>query len=220
MNDIDFTDDYRKSNWFSKLTYYWANRLIVHTKKHKKIDDNAKLIAMQEDWDTELLSDNIDKRIQDEITKNPQFKAKNRIGRIIAKTFKKEIIFMVSMSIFADALAILNAFLVSFFIGWLKDEDAENWPGYLYALLLIIITIIAAYSRNLYLFYSNAFGVAARKGISGVLYRKILKFNQKSKAIATSGKLVAIVSGELQFIERGMIQVSSIISAPILLVFA
>ena len=74
--------------------------------------------------------------------------------------------------------------------------------------------------RNLYLFYATSFGVAVRKGISGVLYRKILKFNQKSKAIANSGKLVAIVSGDLQLIQRGMVSVNSIISAPILLVFA
>ena len=72
----------------------------------------------------------------------------------------------------------------------------------------------------MYLFYAAAFGVAVRKGISGVLYRKILRFNQKSKAIATSGKLVAIVSGELQLIERGMLTISSLISAPVQLVFS
>ena len=72
----------------------------------------------------------------------------------------------------------------------------------------------------MYLFYAAAFGVAVRKGISGVLYRKILRFNQKSKALATSGKLVAIVSGELQLIERGMVLLSSIIVSPILLIFA
>ena len=130
MNEMDFSNDYRSSNWLSKITYYWTNRLINHTRKHKKIDDNACLIAMQEDWDTELLSDNIGKRIQDEKSKNPKFKAKSKIGGIIAKTFKKGIIYMVSMTIFADSLAIFNAFYVKFFIAWLKDEDAENWPGY------------------------------------------------------------------------------------------
>ena len=52
------------------------------------------------------------------------------MGRIIIKTFKKEIIFMVLVANFTDMLAILNVFLVSFFIGWLKDENAENWQGY------------------------------------------------------------------------------------------
>ena len=219
MNELDFTNDYRNSSWLSKITYFWTNRLIAHSKKNKKIDDKANLIAMSKDWDTEVLSNSIDKRIHDEINKNSEFKAKDKIGRIVAKTFTKEILFMVSTTVFADSLAILNAFLISFFIAWLKDENAENWPGYLYALLFSSITIVASYARNLYMFFSSAFGVAVRKGISGVLYRKILRFNQKSKAIATSGKLVAIVSGELQLIERGMLSVNSIISAPIQLVF-
>ena len=81
-----------------------------------------------------------------------------------------------------------------------------------------VITIIAALFRNFYLFYSSAVGIAIRKGISGVLFRKILRFNQKSKAVATSGKMISIVSGELQLIERGMLSVNSIISAPIQLV--
>ena len=149
MNDCDFTDDYRNSNWLSKVTYYWTNRLINHTRKHKKIDDKAKLIDMREEWDTINLSDNIDQRIQHEILNNPEFRAKNKMGRIIVKTFKKEIIFMVLIANFTDMLSILNVFLVSFFIGWLKDKNAENWQGYLYALLLIMITIIAGYLRNL-----------------------------------------------------------------------
>ena len=123
------------------------------------------------------------------------------------------------MSLLGDSLAISNVFLASFFIGWLKDEDAEEWHGYLYAIILSLLTVTSSYIRNLYLFYSSALGVAVRKGIAGLLYRKILRFNIKSKAKATSGKLVAIVSGELQLIERGMMSVTSVMNGPILLIF-
>ena len=83
-----------------------------------------------------------------------------------------------------------------------------------------MITLISTLFRNLNLFYSSVLGVAIRKGISGVLYKKILRFNQKSKAKATSGKLVAIISGELQLIERGMTAAASIITSPIIIVIS
>ena len=58
---------------------------------------------MPKDWDTENLSNNIEKQIRYEVNKNPEFKIKNKIGRTIAKTFKKEILYMASMTIFADS---------------------------------------------------------------------------------------------------------------------
>ena len=109
-------------------------------------------------------------------------------------------------------------FLISYFVEWIKDEQATDWHGYLYVLLFGTMILISTQLRNLYLFYSSAVGVAIRKGISGLLYKKILKFSQKSKAKASSGKLVVIISGDLQLIERGMILVSAIATSPILLI--
>ena len=110
-------------------------------------------------------------------------------------------------------------FLISYFVSWIKDDDADNWVGYFYAILLGLITLISSYMRNLNFFYSSSLGVAMKKGISGVIFKKILRFNEKSKAKATSGKLVAIVSGELQLIERGVILVPGIVTSYITLVF-
>ena len=110
-------------------------------------------------------------------------------------------------------------FLLSYFVGWIKDDDADNWIGYFYAFLLGLITLISSYMRNLNFFYSASLGVAIKKGISGVIFKKILRFNEKSKAKATSGKLVAIVSGELQLIERGVILIPGIVTSYITLVF-
>jgi ATP-binding cassette subfamily C (CFTR/MRP) protein 1 len=58
-------------------------------------------------------------------------------------------------------------------------------------------------------------GINIRKGIAGMIYKKALKFNQKSIAKASSGKVVTIISGELQNIERGMAQIPYLFITPI-----
>ena len=95
MDDFDFTNDYRNSSCFSKITFFWTSRLIAHTRKYKKIDDNAKLMAMSKDWDTEAISNNIENMINDEKSNNPEFQVKAKINRIVAKAFKKDLIFLV-----------------------------------------------------------------------------------------------------------------------------
>jgi ABC-type multidrug transport system fused ATPase/permease subunit len=102
----------------------------------------------------------------------------------------------------------------------MKDEDAVGWHGYLYSMLLGGLLVVSTYARNFFLVNSSIVGVALRKGVTGLIFRKILKFSQKSKAKATSGKLVSLVSGELQLLERGFLVIPTIVVAPISLTFA
>lgn len=63
-------------------------------------------------------------------------------------------------------------------------------------------------------------GLAMRKGLSGLIFRKILCFNQKSRAKSASGKLISIVSGELQLVARGLILLPVLITGPVILIFS
>ena len=167
---------------------------------------------MPKSWDTDVISRNIDEKIREQKEKDPDMKAQKSIGTTLAKAFKKDIVIMLSMAIFSDCIGIFNIFLISFFVGWLKDDDAEKWQGYLYAILLSALTLTASYARNIFLFYASSVGIAIRKGLGGIIFKKILRINQRSKSEATSGKLVTIVSGELQLIERSMIILPAVIS--------
>ena len=109
-------------------------------------------------------------------------------------------------------------FLLLYFVQWIKNEEADHWHGYLYTILFGTMTWASSILRSLNFFYSSVVGVVIRKGISGVIYRKILRFNQKSKAKASAGKLVSIISGDLQMIERGLMTAASLATSPILLV--
>lgn len=59
-----------------------------------------------------------------------------------------------------------------------------------------------------------------RKALTALLFKKILRFNQKSLAKATTGKIVTIVSGELQIIEQGLVLAPYIIVSPLVTIYA
>ena len=90
--------------------------------------------------------------------------------------------------------------------------------GYQFTIILILLQSLSAYWRNWYFFKTGELGVTIRKGLSLAIYNKILKFNESSKHKASAGKLVSIISGELQAIEKGMIMIPSLISSPALFI--
>jgi ABC-type multidrug transport system fused ATPase/permease subunit len=175
---------------------------------------------MDPDKGTEHLTDNIERNLNYYKEHSKNFKASRKIGIILLKTFKKEIAISILLSVVSDFAGIVNLFFTSYFIQWLKDEDAPIATGYIFAFVLGLLILVSAWTRNYFLFQASVTGINVRQGLSGIIYKKILKFNQKSKAKATSGKLVTIVSGELQLLERGLIITPALISAPITLFFA
>lgn len=116
--------------------------------------------------------------------------------------------------LFAEILAVSNLFFTSFFLTWLQ-EDRPAWEGYVYTFVFCLMFYFSQLFRVNYFFASNYLGINIRKVISGFMYRKALKLSQKSKAVSSTGKIVTIVSGELQNIEWGIQMAPYIIIAPI-----
>jgi ATP-binding cassette, subfamily C (CFTR/MRP), member 4 len=67
----------------------------------------------------------------------------------------------------------------------------------------------------MFFFYSTTTGTNIRKAITGMIFKKVLKFNQKSMAKASTGKIITIVSGELSVVEVGLVLAPYIVIAPI-----
>jgi ATP-binding cassette subfamily C (CFTR/MRP) protein 4 len=72
----------------------------------------------------------------------------------------------------------------------------------------------------MFFFVATNTGLNMRKALTTLLFKKILRFNQKSLAKASAGKIVTIVSGELQVIESGLILAPYIIISPLITVYA
>ena len=69
-------------------------------------------------------------------------------------------------------ITIVNVYLTSFFIGWIKDSNAEGWIGYIYAFASGIMLILALFLRHRFFFYGKTTGLNINKAISGMIFNK------------------------------------------------
>jgi len=154
------------------------------------------------------------------MNKDGKFDYKWGVISLVMKTLKWDITYTLSFGIIAEIMQVFNLFLISFYIEWIKDEDREKWLGFLYSFLIAFLSTNALFVRHRFFFHAANTGLNMRKAITGMIFTKVLRFNQKSLAKASTGKIVTIVSGELQVIEQGLIMAPYIVIAPISTILA
>ena len=159
-----------------------------------------------------------ERKIEELKAKNLKFSIGNSVGLVIILTYKKVIAGLLLLLIISDLSAFTSLYLTIFFLKWLVDPHSEHWQGYFYAVILTFLLVFTSLTKNGYLFRTGELGVTIRKGLSGVIFKKVLRLNEKSRFKASSGKLVSIVSGELQALERGLVLVPCIITTPIVFI--
>lgn len=142
------------------------------------------------------------------------------IVTMIISTFKWDIIKLLAAGTSGELLNVANIFFVSFFIAWLKQDNPVEWQGFVYIIIIAFINLLALLLRHKFFFIATNTGLNIRKGITGLVFKKVLRFNQKSLAKASTGKIVTIVSGELQVVEVGLILTPYIVIAPISTILA
>ena len=64
-------------------------------------------------------------------------------------------------------------------------------------------------------FQGHIFGFKLRKGLIGLIFRKMLHFASSSVAKASAGKLVNLVSGDLTLIEKNSTSLFYLLAAPV-----
>ena len=130
------------------------------------------------------------------------FKIKDSVGWVLIINYKQAVCFLLLVDFLSDASTIVNLELTIYFIKWLVDPHSQGWLGYVFVLVLVLIQLFTSCSRNWYLFKTTELGITIRKGLSRIIFKKILKFSERSRHKASTGKLVFIISGEMQALER------------------
>jgi ABC-type multidrug transport system fused ATPase/permease subunit len=99
-------------------------------------------------------------------------------------------------------------------VNWING-DRDKLKGAMIMLSFILIFLISIVLRIIYTFYANKQAININRGISTLLFSKILKLPQRFVAKIGTGKLVSLVSGELQTLEKTMWYIPYILVAPI-----
>ena len=88
-------------------------------------------------------------------------------------------------------------------IEWIRDDSEQSEAQGLWrATIFLTIVFIVIICRNMFMLYSRLVAVNINQCVASVLYSKVLRLSQKSLALTSTGKLITLVSGELQTIEK------------------
>ena len=123
------------------------------------------------------------------------------ITKMVFATFKFEIIMMSVLAFFQETLMFSVCITSEAYINWIHNSD-QGWQGVWKAFLLLFNILLSVVCRSVLQFYSRMVASRISRCVSSLLYKKILRLSQKSLAVTSTGKLVTLVSGELQTIEK------------------
>ena len=103
---------------------------------------------------------------------------------------------------------------------FISDKKEEEWHGYLYAVLLFIVTGLQILSLNYYFNRMMVIGMRIRTCLVAAVYRKSLRLSNSAKTDATTGEIVNLMSVDAQrFIEMTPF-INLIWSAPLQIVLS
>lgn len=135
--------------------------------------------------------------------------------RLILGNFKFELI-QIFVLCFISELAEWWMFItIQFILSWIISSRNEV-EGAIVILSFILIQLIAIMFRTAYLFYSNKLSVKITSSMACLMYQKILRMSQSSITETSSGKLISLVTSDLQNLEKTMWYIPYIIVGPIL----
>ena len=87
-------------------------------------------------------------------------------------------------------------------IQWINDDTKDEAQGIWRSILFLTIIFLSITCKNMFVLYARLVAVGINKCVASVLYSKVLRLSQKSLALTSTGKLITLVSGELQTIEK------------------
>jgi ABC-type multidrug transport system fused ATPase/permease subunit len=117
------------------------------------------------------------------------------------------------ISVVTEFFTWVNLFIIKFFIDWIENEGGFG-EGFLVASVFCITMFFSIFLKIYYYMYANKLAIKINRGISTLLYQKILNLSQKSLAMASTGKLVTLVSAELQTLEKTFWYITYLIASP------
>ena len=136
------------------------------------------------------------------------------VRNAILVTFGAEILRTSAFIFLSECLVIaFTTFLITL-IDYLKDPEAEVYLGVIYVVVFAALMLAASLLRNEQQLLGFKTAIRSRKCLTAALYTKISKLSMRSLAETNSGKLITIVSGDLQAVTPMMGLVAMIFAAP------
>ncbi|KAG4079206.1 hypothetical protein HA402_004581, partial [Bradysia odoriphaga] len=203
------------ANFISMLTFGWTIPIFRRT-NNENLDLNDVFEPLDVDR-SRVLGDRLERNWQVELKQ----KAKPSLARAVTKTFWLEII-VVGVLCFLNYIVfrLTLPYLLEIFLKYFNDTSTTDRrrDAFLPGTAIIVITIISGISGMHYYFFGSYFGLKVCVAVSNLIYRKVFRLSQKSLREAASGKLVNLISNDLNRFATVFAYMHALWVAPVLVV--
>ncbi|XP_068425589.1 multidrug resistance-associated protein 1-like [Clinocottus analis] len=113
-----------------------------------------------------------------------------------------------------DAFMFAVPQVLSLLLGFMRDEDAALWKGFLFATLLFLLSCLQSLLHHQYMFHCFTVGMRTKTAVMGLVYRKCLLISGASRH-QSLGEIVSLVSADTQKLMDFVVYANSLWLTPI-----
>uniref|UniRef100_A0A8D8XGU9 ABC-type glutathione-S-conjugate transporter n=2 Tax=Cacopsylla melanoneura TaxID=428564 RepID=A0A8D8XGU9_9HEMI len=116
----------------------------------------------------------------------------------LCKTFGPTFVFGSSLKLIQDLLTFVSPQILSWLIEFVNTKNAPLWKGYLYALLLLLTSVVQTLLLSTYFDRMFRVGMRMRSALISTIYRKALTISNNARKESTVGEIVNLMSVDAQ----------------------
>lgn len=110
----------------------------------------------------------------------------------------KQMLFCALLKLCHDLCMFLKPKLLELILRFIATPDAPSWHGYVYSILIFIVSIFESLIINQYFQRTFNVGVNARTALTSTIYRKTMCLNNEARKNFTQGEIVNLMSTDAQ----------------------
>nr|DBA34431.1 TPA: hypothetical protein GDO54_001990 [Pyxicephalus adspersus] len=157
------------------------------------------------------------KEIQPEGKKGPR---KPSLLRALWNTFNYSLIYVALMKVVADVLAFTSPQILKQMITFCENPSDDSRTGYMFAVSLLMVTILQTLILQLYQRYNMLTAVKFKTTVIGIIYKKSLNLANSTRRKFTTGELVNLMSSDAQQLMDLTVNINLLWSAPFQILMA
>uniref|UniRef100_A0A6Q2YJW8 ATP-binding cassette, sub-family C (CFTR/MRP), member 2 n=1 Tax=Esox lucius TaxID=8010 RepID=A0A6Q2YJW8_ESOLU len=116
----------------------------------------------------------------------------------LATTFKRVLWESAFLKLLTDLLSFVSPQLLKLLISFTTDKSIYTWTGYVYAVLLFLVTIFQSLFLQQYFQRCFVLGMKVRTALTAAVYKKALVVSNDARKESTVGETVNLMSADAQ----------------------
>uniref|UniRef100_A0A8C1VAR3 ABC-type glutathione-S-conjugate transporter n=1 Tax=Cyprinus carpio TaxID=7962 RepID=A0A8C1VAR3_CYPCA len=117
--------------------------------------------------------------------------------------------------VWVSVIMTLSFLFFSLLLGFVRDEDAPLWKGYVFAFLMVLLSCLQSLFNHQYMYMCFTVGMRVKTAVMGLVYRKSLVINSAARRTCTVGEIVNLVSADTQKLMDFVVYFNAVWVAPI-----